>query len=61
MTETNLMTAQQVAELMKVSLRTIHRMAEDGRLPIAQKLPGGTGAYLFDRADVVKHAKAGAA
>lgn len=44
------MTAQQVAEVLNKSPRTVARMAEDGRLSYAHKLPGRHGAYLFDRA-----------
>jgi excisionase family DNA binding protein len=54
MPESDLMTAQQVAELLDVSTRTVHRMADDGRLRIEHKLPGETGAYLFARVDVRK-------
>jgi excisionase family DNA binding protein len=57
MTATDLMTAAQVAEVLGCSQRTIARMAEDGRLTPALKLPGETGAYLFDPA-VVRRAKA---
>lgn len=45
----NPMTAQEVAEALGVSLRTVQRMAEDGRLTPVYKLPGSRGAYLFDR------------
>lgn len=47
-----LLPTKQVAELLRVDVRTVHRMAEDGRLPPALKLPGTTGAWLFERADV---------
>lgn len=42
----------ETAEILRVDVRTVHRMAEDGRLTPALKIPGRTGAYLFDRNDV---------
>lgn len=48
----SLLTAAQVAEIRGVTPKTVHRWAEAGRLPIATKLPGLRGAYLFHRADV---------
>ncbi len=42
-----MLSAAQVAELLGKSARTIQRMAEAGDLP-AEKMPGLTGAYLFD-------------
>lgn len=43
-----LMTLAETAEFFRVSKSTVQRMAKAGRLPFAQKLPGQTGAYLFD-------------
>lgn len=48
----DLLTAAQVAERLDVSPRTVARMVADGRLRATAKLPGDTGAYLFDPADV---------
>lgn len=48
----SLLTAAQVAELRGVQPKTVHRWAESGRLPVATKLPGLRGAYLFRREDV---------
>lgn len=48
----HLIPTAQVAEILRVDVRTVHRMADDGRLAPAAKVPGRTGAYLFDRADV---------
>lgn len=48
----HLIPTAQVAEILRVDVRTVHRMAEDGRLPIAVKVPGRTGALLFDRSMV---------
>jgi excisionase family DNA binding protein len=47
----NLMTTAQVAERLSRDVRTVHRMVEDGRIE-ATKLPGETGAYLFEPAEV---------
>jgi excisionase family DNA binding protein len=46
-----LLSAAQVAELLGKSVRTVQRLAEDGELR-AEKLPGATGAYVFDAAVV---------
>lgn len=47
------LTSPQAGLLLGKSARTITRMADAGKLPIAQKLPGPNGAYLFRRSDVV--------
>lgn len=47
-----LLTSPQAAALLGKSHRTIHRLAESGGIPVAQKLPGPNGAYLFKRSDV---------
>lgn len=46
-----LLTATQVGAMANRSSRTVIRMAEAGDIPIAAKLPGPNGAYLFRRAD----------
>ena len=46
------LTTKQVAERLGKSVATVNRMAADGRLPYAVKVPGETGAYLFDPADI---------
>jgi excisionase family DNA binding protein len=46
-----LLSAAQVAELLGKSVRTVQRLAEDGEIR-AEKLPGTTGAYVFDAAVV---------
>lgn len=48
----DLMTTAQVAERLRVTARTVNRWVEAGRLPVAQRLPGATGANLFDPATV---------
>jgi excisionase family DNA binding protein len=46
-----LLSAAQVAELLGKSVRTVQRLADSGELR-AEKLPGTTGAYVFDAAVV---------
>jgi excisionase family DNA binding protein len=41
------LTSAQVARKLGKSVRTINRMAAAGNIP-ADKMPGRTGAYLFD-------------
>jgi excisionase family DNA binding protein len=43
-----LLTTAQVAERFGVMPRTVTRWVAAGRLPVAQRLPGRTGANLFD-------------
>lgn len=43
-----LLTAAEVAERFGEDRTTILQRVKDGRLPAAQRLPGRTGAYLFD-------------
>ena len=43
-----LITAARIAADHGISLRTVHRMIADDDLPFVLKVPGRTGAYLFD-------------
>lgn len=45
------LTTQQVAAILGCHVRTVHRMAEDGRLP-GHKLGDNTRAWVFDPAEV---------
>ncbi len=47
-----LLTSPEAGRILGKSARTIQRMADSGEIPVAQKLPGPNGAYLFRR-DVV--------
>lgn len=47
-----MLTAAQVAERLGISTRTVSRMVARGDLTPAHKLPGDTGAYLFDAATI---------
>lgn len=44
----NLLTTAQVAEQANVSTRTVARWVERGQLEPAHRIPGVTGALLFD-------------
>lgn len=48
----DLLTTADAADLTGWSVPTIRRMAEDGTLPVAVKLPGLRGARLFERSAV---------
>lgn len=48
----DLLTAEQAAERAGVNRRTISKWADSGRLPVALRLPGATGARLFRVSDV---------
>lgn len=52
--DAELLTATQVGAMVDRSGRTVVRMAEAGDIPVAAKLPGPNGAYLFRRADAEK-------
>jgi predicted DNA-binding transcriptional regulator AlpA len=47
-----LLTSPQVGAILGKSGRTISRLAADGTIPHAIKLPGPNGAYLFRRGDI---------
>lgn len=40
--------------MLNLNLRTVHRMAHDGRLPPAAGRPGTRSAMVFHRADIEK-------
>lgn len=46
------LTTREVAKALGVHVRTVHRMAEDGRLSPTVRVPGYKGPLLFDPADV---------
>jgi hypothetical protein len=47
-----LLTAPQAGLILGKSGKTVVRWAIDGRLPVAVKVPGPKGSYLFARSDV---------
>lgn len=59
-TPTQPLNSEQVAEILGLNRATVNRRAAAGELP-AIKLPGRTGAYLFDRALIEQLAKGEAA
>ena len=48
----DLLTAAQAAQRLRLSRRQIHRLVESGALPEAHRNPGVTGARLFLASDV---------
>ena len=54
----DLIPTSEVAEMFGLHVATIVRRVQAGELPYAVKVPGKTGAYLFDRAEIEKLAKA---
>lgn len=53
----DLLGTTEAAERLGVSVRTVHRLVARGNLTPAGKLPGDTGAYLFDAADIAMLAR----
>lgn len=49
---TELLTTKEVAERLGVSVPTVIRRAQTGKLKVARQLPGATGAYLFDPMEI---------
>lgn len=52
-----LLTSTQAGAILGKSARTMQRMADAGQIPIAQKLPGPNGAYLFSPATIASYAE----
>jgi Helix-turn-helix domain len=55
------LTTAQVVEEYGISRRSISRLITDGDLTPMMKLPGHTGAYLFERVEIVRALTAKAA
>lgn len=49
-----MLTTAEVAERLRVSPRTVTRMATDGTLKPADRVPGGRGVLLYDPEDVAR-------
>jgi len=47
-----LITTAEVAQLLGITIAWTNKQAAKGRLPVAHKLPGLTGAYLFQRDEI---------
>ena len=56
MSELDLINATEAGNILGYSARTVKRMANAGQLPYAAKLPGTTGAFVFDRSAIVARA-----
>ena len=52
MADDDLIRSREAAEILHRDVRTIHRWVDDGRLPVAIKVPGYRGGYLFHRREV---------
>lgn len=52
MPQDDLLTSPQVGLILGKSARTVQRMAGAGELPVAHKIPGPNGAFLFRRSDI---------
>lgn len=48
-----LLTSTQAAAILHCSAKTVTRMALNGTLAVAHRLPGAKGSFLFRRADVL--------
>ena len=46
------MTTAEAALILGKSVTTVNRLTAAGQLTPSHKLPGKTGAYLFNRADI---------
>lgn len=51
----DLLTTSEVAQILNHSVGWVNKLAATGRLPVAHKLPGHTGAYLFRREAIEAH------
>ena len=49
MARDDLIRSREAAEILHRDIRTVHRWVEDGRLPVAVRVPGYRGGYLFHR------------
>jgi excisionase family DNA binding protein len=45
----DLLSSGEVAEMLGVTARQVQRLAQKGQLPFVVKMPGESGAYLFER------------
>lgn len=52
MTQETYLTAGEAAERLGVTVATVNRMAAQGKIPTAHKLPGVRGARLFRATDL---------
>lgn len=57
MSQSDLVGTKDAATILGWSRAKVKRAAHNGDLPVAMKMPGGTGAYLFHRVVVEMIAK----
>lgn len=55
---TDLITSAEAAQILGKGVSAVNRDAQLGYIPIAKKLPGKTGAYLFEREAIEAKAQA---
>lgn len=55
MPSADLIGTAEASEILGLSQRTVKRLALAEVLPFAMKMPGETGAYLFQRDDVLAY------
>lgn len=51
----DLITTAEAAAILDVTVAWVNKLAAADRIPVAQKLPGRTGAYLFRREAVERY------
>ena len=49
--------AGEAAEMLNMDIRTVHRKIIEGEIPYVTKLPGLRGAYVLDKAAVLRIAE----
>jgi excisionase family DNA binding protein len=54
MTEAQLIGSAEACGILGIDRGTLIRWIASGRIHAVQKLPGQTGAYIFDRAEVTR-------
>lgn len=59
--DTDVIPLSEAAQILDLSVKTMHRRIASGAIRPAGKLPGLRGAYLFNRADIERLAKEHAA
>lgn len=52
MTDLDLLSTSQAADVLGVTVKTVNQWAAEERLRVALKLPGTRGAHLFERSEV---------
>ena len=53
----NVLSTQEVAARLGISRRAVIKRVQTGTLPVMAKLPGPTGAWLFDSKEIARLAE----